>query len=70
MRIRPLHISPGNTEANCGLARSTGSTRSVPTSCGGLRHLLTVVGPGLPMPREPAYADERSKGCEAKSASE
>jgi hypothetical protein len=32
--------------------------------------LSDAIEEGLPVPREPAYADKRSKDCEAKSASE
>jgi hypothetical protein len=52
------------------MARSAGCARCVPTRADGFWQFKRVVQSGLAMPHEPAYADERSKDCEAKSASE
>ena len=46
------------------------SARNHPATPDGFWHFKRVVQSGLAMPHEPAYADERSKDCEAKSASE
>jgi len=52
------------------LALGAGFARCAPERWAGFRPFLTAVWSGLPTPREPAYADKRSKDCGAMSASE
>jgi hypothetical protein len=64
--VSPDRLRGGATR----LALGAGFAGCVTESGAGFRHFLTVVWSGLPTPREPAYADKRSKDCGAMSASE